>query len=156
MKSQFYWRNGKLRWLLRRFLFSNLETGRYCPNLESPILSRRVDSTAQGWWLKILLEVWILQLGEGLILKTTWYWKVHFSPLCKPYRYTLPQRVWFLHRFGLRTGMVYQETTGMYECICHFNFKWIRKKKKHRNSTLQKCAHSKTSIVKMQISEKWR
>ena len=134
LKSQFYWRNGKLRWLLRGFLFSNLETGRYCPNLESPILPRTVDSTAQGWWLKILLEVWILQLGEGLILKTTWYWKVHFSPLCKPYRYTLPQRVWFLHRFGLRTGMVYEETTGMYECICHFNFKWIRKKKKHRNS----------------------
>ena len=51
------------------------------------------------------------------------------TPLHKPYRYLSPQRVWFLHRFGLKTGidfapisletgMVFGETTGVYERIC--------------------------------------
>ena len=48
------------------------------------------------------------------------------APLYKPYRYVPPYRVWFLHRFGLKTaihfahfslesGMVFEGTTGMYE-----------------------------------------
>ena len=52
--------------------------------------------------------------------------------------YVPPQRVWFLRRFGLKTGidfapfgqesgMVFEETTGAYERIYRFNSKWIRK-----------------------------
>ena len=51
------------------------------------------------------------------------------TPLYKPYRYTLPQKVWILSRFplktgkefahfGLESGMVFEETTGVYERIC--------------------------------------
>ena len=51
------------------------------------------------------------------------------TPLYKPYRYLSPQRVWFLYRFGLKTGidfahisletgMVFGETTGVHERIC--------------------------------------
>ena len=47
------------------------------------------------------------------------------TPFHKPYRYVLPQRVWFLRRYGLKTGidlahfglesgMVFEETTGVY------------------------------------------
>ena len=46
----------------------------------------------------------------------------------KPFKYVPPQRVGFLHRFGLKTsidfvhfglesGMVFEETTGVYENI---------------------------------------
>ena len=56
------------------------------------------------------------------------------TPLYKPYRYEPPQRVGFLRRFGLKTGivfphivlelgMVFEETTGVYKRICHFNSK---------------------------------
>ena len=48
------------------------------------------------------------------------------TPLYKLYRYVPPQRVWFLSRFGLKTGiyfdhyglksgMVFKGTTGAYE-----------------------------------------
>ena len=48
--------------------------------------------------------------------------------LYKPYRYVPPQRVWFLRRFGLKTGIhfahfglesgiVFEKTTGGYESI---------------------------------------
>ena len=48
------------------------------------------------------------------------------TPLYKLYRYVPPQRVWFLSRFGLKTGidfdhyglksgMVYKGTTGAYK-----------------------------------------
>ena len=51
-----------------------------------------------------------------------------------PYRYVPPQRVWFLHRFGLRTdidfthfslnsGKVSGGTTGVYKRVCLFNSK---------------------------------
>ena len=47
-------------------------------------------------------------------------------PLYKPYRYVPPQMVWFLRRFGVKTGidfahfglelgMVFEETTEVYE-----------------------------------------
>ena len=56
------------------------------------------------------------------------------TPLYKLYRYVLPQRVWFLSCFGLKTGvdfdhyglksgMVFKGTTGAYKCICLFNSK---------------------------------
>ena len=56
------------------------------------------------------------------------------TPLYKLYRYVPPQRVWFLSRFGLKTGidfdhyglksgMVYKGTTGAYKRICLFNSK---------------------------------
>ena len=54
--------------------------------------------------------------------------------LCKPYRYVPPQKVWFLRRFGLETGIdfahiglesgvVFEGTTGVYERHCRFNSK---------------------------------
>ena len=54
--------------------------------------------------------------------------------LYKLYRYLSPQRVWFLRRFGLKTGMdfahfclnrvsVFEGTTGVYERIFHLSFK---------------------------------
>ena len=57
------------------------------------------------------------------------------TPLYKPYRYVPPpQRVWFLGRFGqergldfvyfgLESGMVFEETTDVYERIYRFNSK---------------------------------
>ena len=56
------------------------------------------------------------------------------TPLSELYRYVLPQRVWFLSRFGLKTGidfdhyglksgMVFNRTTGTYKRICLFNSK---------------------------------
>ena len=55
-------------------------------------------------------------------------------PLYKPYRYVPPQMVWFLRRFGVKTGidfahyglelgMVFEETTEVYERIYRFNYK---------------------------------
>ena len=54
--------------------------------------------------------------------------------LYKPYRYVPPQRVGFLRRLGLKTGihfahfdlesgMVFKGTTGVYESLYRFNFK---------------------------------
>ena len=56
------------------------------------------------------------------------------SPLNKPYKYVPPQRVGFLRRFGLKTGidfarcglalgMVFEETMGVYERINRFSSK---------------------------------
>ena len=45
------------------------------------------------------------------------------TPLYKPYRYVLPQRVWFLRRFGLTSGMVFERITAVYERIYRFNLK---------------------------------
>ena len=56
------------------------------------------------------------------------------TPLYKPYTYEPPQRVGFLRRYGLKTGidfahiilelgMVFEETTGVYKRICRFNSK---------------------------------
>ena len=56
------------------------------------------------------------------------------SPLNKPDKYVPPQRVGFLRRFGLKTGtdfarcglasgMVFEETTGVYERINRFSSK---------------------------------
>ena len=64
------------------------------------------------------------------------------TPLYKLYRYVPPQRVWFLSRFGLKTGidfdhyglesgMVFDGTTGAYKRICLFNFKCILEKEKY-------------------------
>ena len=52
---------------------------------------------------------------------------------------TIIQRVGFLRRFGQKTGidfayfglesgMVFKETTGVYERIYYFNSKWVRKR----------------------------
>ena len=67
------------------------------------------------------------------------------TPLYKLYRYVPPHQEEFLLRFGLKTGihfahfglesgMVFEGTTGLYECLYHFNSKWIRKKEKYANS----------------------
>ena len=56
------------------------------------------------------------------------------TPLYKLYRYLPPHRVGFLRRFDLKTGihfahgcvesgMVFEETTGVFERISRFNFK---------------------------------
>ena len=66
------------------------------------------------------------------------------TPLYRPYRYVPPQGVGFFRRFGLKTGldfaqfglesgMVFEETTGVYERIYRFNYKRMRKKKKYAN-----------------------
>ena len=47
-------------------------------------------------------------------------------PLYKPYRYRPLQRVWFLRRFGLESGMVLKGTTGVSERIDRFNSKWVK------------------------------
>ena len=41
----------------------------------------------------------------------------------KPCRYMPPYRVGFLRHFGMESGMVFEGTTGLYECICHSNSK---------------------------------
>ena len=56
------------------------------------------------------------------------------NPLYQLYRYVPPQRVWFLNRFGVKTGidfdhyglksgMVFKGTTRAYKRICLFNSK---------------------------------
>ena len=63
------------------------------------------------------------------------------TPLNKLYRYVPPQREWFLSRFGLKTGIdfdqyvlksskVYKGTAGAYKHICLFNSKRIVEKEK--------------------------
>ena len=37
-------------------------------------------------------------------------------------------------QFGLESGMVFEGTTGVYECIYPFNYKLVRKKEKYANS----------------------
>ena len=61
--------------------------------------------------------------------------------LYRPYRYVPPQRVRFLRRlgvktckefahFGLESGMVFEETTGVYERICRsFQFEMNQKER---------------------------
>ena len=61
------------------------------------------------------------------------------TPLYRPYRYVPPQRVKFLRRFGVKTakefahfglesGMVFEETTGVYKRICRsFQFEMNQK-----------------------------
>ena len=64
------------------------------------------------------------------------------TPLYKLYRYVLPQRVWFLSRFGVKTGidfdhyglksgMVFKGATRAYKRVCLFNSKLIVKKEKY-------------------------
>ena len=48
------------------------------------------------------------------------------TPLYKLYRYVPPHEVGILRRFGLKTGMVFEGTTGLYERIyrLYANSKW--------------------------------
>ena len=48
------------------------------------------------------------------------------TPLYKLYRYVPPDGVGVLRRFGLKTGMVFEGTTGLYERIyrLYANSKW--------------------------------
>ena len=65
------------------------------------------------------------------------------TPLHKPYRYVQPHRVGLLRRFGLKTGqhfahfglesgMVFEGTAIVYECIYGFNSKRVRTKRNMR------------------------
>ena len=47
-------------------------------------------------------------------------------------RFGLKTGIDFAH-FGLESGMVFEGTTGVYERIYRFNFKWVRKKEKYLN-----------------------
>ena len=69
--------------------------------------------------------------GRGGVLLGILGWG---TPLYKPYKYVLPQRIWFLDLFGLKTGkglahvglesgMVFEGATEAYEHIYPFNFK---------------------------------
>ena len=52
------------------------------------------------------------------------------TPLYRPYRYVPPQSLRFLRRFGLESGMVFEETTGVYERICRsFQFEMNQKER---------------------------
>ena len=48
-------------------------------------------------------------------------------------RFGLKTGIDFAH-FGLESGMVFEETTGVYEGIYRFNSKLVRKKEKYANS----------------------
>ena len=67
-------------------------------------------------------------MPPGLLVKTGQ------ERLCKPFRYVPPQREGFLRcfdlktgidfaHFGLESGMVYEETTVVYQCVRRFNSK---------------------------------
>ena len=45
-----------------------------------------------------------------------------------------PFRFIYVAHFGLESGVVFEETTWVYERICRFNSKWMRKKEKYANS----------------------
>ena len=83
---------------------------------------------------------------KGVIFTKFWadrkLWRGRATPLYNLYTYVPPQRVWFLSRFGLKTGidfdhyglksgMVFKGTTGAYKCICLLNSKWIVEKEKY-------------------------
>ena len=54
------------------------------------------------------------------------------TPLYKPYRYVPPQRVGFFLKTGIFcpfwSGIVYEGTSIVSQCVRPFNSKWIRKK----------------------------
>ena len=52
----------------------------------------------------------------------------------KPCRFLRPKRVGCLRHFGMESGTVFEGTTGLHECICHSNSKWVRKKENCANS----------------------
>ena len=63
------------------------------------------------------------------------------TPLEKPYRHVLPQRVWFLHslglkkginlaHFGLESGMAFEGTSEVYERIAGFQCHAIQNRSK--------------------------
>ena len=67
------------------------------------------------------------------------------TSLNKPYRFVPHQKVWFLCRYGLKTGkdfahfglksgMAFEGTTGVYDRICCFKSKWKRNREKYANS----------------------
>ena len=67
------------------------------------------------------------------------------TPLYKPYKYVLHQRVGSFRRFGLKTDihfahfglesvMFFKGTTGVYVRIYCFSSKWVRKREKYTNS----------------------
>ena len=74
------------------------------------------------------------------------------TPLYKLYRYVPPQRVWFLSRFGLKTGidfdhyglksgMVYKGTKGAYKRIYHYHLSF-QLKMNSREREVSKIYHS--------------
>ena len=71
--------------------------------------------------------------------------RVGGSPLYKPYRFVPTLRVWFLRRFGLKTGIYFAHfvwnrlwsSKELRECMNVFyrlNSKWVRKREKYANS----------------------
>ena len=131
--------------------------------------SRNKHSAEMPYWWRVTTQIWVVLLitserapmsSYGHPLNTdTLLWTVCSVPrgqggtsLYKPYGYVPPQRVWFLRRFGLKTGtdstrfglktgrdsahfglesgMVFKGTTGVYESIYYFNSRWLRKKEK--------------------------
>ena len=63
------------------------------------------------------------------------------TPLYKPYKYVPPPWIGFGGRFGLdfahfglESGMGFEGTTGVYECIYRCSSKWVSHKEKYANS----------------------
>lgn len=85
-------------------------------------------SNLEGHWQKNVLL--FSKYFSGIV----WNLSARGTPLYKPYSYVPPQRVGFLRRFGMKTciyfahfglesGIVFKEGTGVYERICLFSSK---------------------------------
>ena len=109
--------------------------------------SSMVDRTdlrlGQSPYLFMVYNVSISWLHSVNGFRFLFWWRDSENWQYKLYRYVLPQRVWFLSRFGLKmgidfdhcglkSGMVYKVTTrAYYKHICFFDSKWIVEKEKY-------------------------
>ena len=103
------------------------------------------------FWLSKLLEKKIFSFQYWASLYVVDWPRLWQQPrgggtsLNKPYRFVPHQKVWFLCRYGLKTGkdfahfglesgMAFEGTTGVYDRICCFKSKWKRNREKYANS----------------------
>ena len=100
------------------------------------------------YWSETRFSYWV----SRFLNKHTTFWmrlaveSPGATPIYKLCRYVPPYWAEFLRHFnglkrdihfapfGLESGMVFEGTTGLYERLYRFNFKWVRKKEKYANS----------------------